>query len=80
MKIMSVHMMKSRIKAVVRRVFTRKSFSANEIMVVVSVNAKSLPKREKLISKLRKVSDRIVSIVLNINTKRNNLVRYGGKL
>ena len=43
-------------------------------MVVVSVNAKSLPKREKLISKLRKVSDRIISIVLNINTKRNNLV------
>lgn len=31
-------------------------------------------KREKLISKLRKVSDRIVSIVLNINNKRNNLV------
>lgn len=61
-------------KGIVRRVFTRKSFSANEIMVVVSVNAKSLPKREKLISKLRKVSDRIVSIVLNINTKRNNLV------
>ena len=30
--------------------------------------------REKLISKLRKVSDRIISIVLNINTKRNNLV------
>ena len=27
-----------------------------------------------MISKLRKVSDRIVSIVLNINTKRNNLV------
>ena len=61
-------------KGIVRRVFTRKSFSANEIMVVVSVNAKSLPKRDKLISKLRKVSDRIVSIVLNINTKRNNLV------
>lgn len=61
-------------KGIVRRVFTRKSFSANEIMVVVSVNAKSLPKREKLISKLRKVSDRIISIVLNINTKRNNLV------
>lgn len=52
---MSVHMMKSRIKALSGRVFTRKSFSANEIMVVVSVNAKSLPKREKLISKLRKV-------------------------
>ena len=27
-----------------------------------------------MISKLRKVSDRIISIVLNINTKRNNLV------
>lgn len=61
-------------KGIIRRVFTRKSFSTNEIIVVVSANAKSLPKREKLISKLRNVSDRIVGIVLNINTKKNNLV------
>ncbi len=54
MKIMSVHMMKSRIKALSDECLHVKSFSANEIMVVVSVNAKSLPKREKLISKLRK--------------------------
>lgn len=58
----------------VRRVFTRKSFATGEIMVVISANARSLPKREKLIKKLRTVSDRIVGVILNINTKRNNLV------
>lgn len=59
---------------IVRRVFTRKSFSTGEIMVVISANTKKLPQSEKLIEKLRKISDKIVSIILNINMKRNNLV------
>lgn len=58
----------------IRRIFTRASFSTGEVMVVISANAKNLPRREKLIGKLRSVSDRIVSVILNINTKRNNLV------
>lgn len=58
----------------VRRVFTRKSFTTGEIMVVVSANAKRLPRCERLIEKLTDVSDKIVSIILNINMKQNNLV------
>ncbi|MCD8179921.1 MAG: 23S rRNA (uracil(1939)-C(5))-methyltransferase RlmD [Firmicutes bacterium] len=59
---------------VIRRVFTRKSFCSGEIMVVISANARKLPKREKLIAKLRNISDKIVGVILNINMKRNNLV------
>lgn len=58
----------------VRRIFVRKSFSEGEFMVVVSVNADNLPHREKLVQRLRRVSDRIVSIILNINKEKNNLV------
>ncbi len=58
----------------IRRVFTRKSFSTGEVMVVISANAKKLPYEDKLIEKLNGISDKIVSIILNINTKRNNLV------
>ncbi|MGN0108426.1 MAG: 23S rRNA (uracil(1939)-C(5))-methyltransferase RlmD [Hominilimicola sp.] len=59
---------------IIRRVFTRKSFSTGEIMVVISANAKTLPRREKLTTKLRKISDKIVSIILNVNTKRRSAV------
>lgn len=59
---------------VVRRVFVRKSFSEDKFMVVVSANADNLPHREKLVRRLRLVSDRIVSVILNINKEKNNLV------
>lgn len=59
---------------VVRRVFVRKSFSEDEFMVVMSANADNLPHREKLVRRLRLVSDRIVSVILNINKEKNNLV------
>ncbi len=59
---------------IIRRVFTRKSFSTGEVMVVISANAKTLSRREKLIAKLRNVSDKIASIILNINTKRRSAV------
>lgn len=59
---------------IIRRVFTRKSFSTGDIMVVISANAEKLPYYEKLISKLRNVSDKIASIILNINTRRKGAV------
>lgn len=61
-------------KGIVRRVFTRTSHSTGEVMVVISANATTLPKSKKLVNMLRTTSDRISSIILNINTKRNNLV------
>lgn len=57
---------------ILRRVFIRNSQS--EIMVVISINSDSLPHTDALVSSLRKVSDKITSIILNINKKRTNLV------
>lgn len=59
---------------VLRRVFTRVSAETGEVMVVVSVNADSISKSQQLIDTLTSLSPRIVSIILNINKKRTNLV------
>lgn len=58
----------------VRRVFIRNSRDESEIMVVISINALGIPSRERLIKRLRNVSDKIVSIYININTEKNNSV------
>ena len=59
---------------VLRRVFTRVSAKTGEMMVVISQNAKAIPHRERLIFNLRQISDRITSVILNINDKKTNLV------
>lgn len=56
---------------IIRRIFTRISFSTEEIMVVISANMNKLPNTEQLIKELRSVSDKITSIILNVNTKKN---------
>lgn len=58
----------------IRRVFIRDGRNSGEVMVVVSVNGKNIPKREVLIKKLRSISDNIVSVFININEKRTNNV------
>ena len=58
----------------VRRVFTRKSHHKNEIMIVISVNGTYIPHSEELVKNLLCISKDIVSIFLNINTEKNNLV------
>lgn len=61
-------------KGVVRRVFIRKGHKKDEVMVVVSANSRSLKNSDVLVDKLTAVSDRIKSIILNVNTKKTNLV------
>ena len=68
----------------VRRVFTRTSFSTGEVMAVICADTKTLPESDKLVGSLRQISDRIVSIILNVNTKQNspeitdkNVILYG---
>lgn len=53
---------------IIRHIFTRKSFSADEIMVVICSTVNKLKNHEKLVEKLRNISDRISSIILNVNT------------
>lgn len=59
---------------IVRRIFIREAESSGEIMVVVSVNGDMLPRRERFIKRLRKISDKIVSVYININKKKTNNV------
>ncbi|MCH5211112.1 MAG: 23S rRNA (uracil(1939)-C(5))-methyltransferase RlmD [Oscillospiraceae bacterium] len=57
---------------IIRRVYTRKSFSTGEVMAIICANAKRLPESGKLVDALCQISDRIVSIILNVNTKKNS--------
>lgn len=59
-------------KGIIRRGFIRST--KDEIMVVISANADSLPHKDALISSIREVSQKIKSIILNVNKKRTNLV------
>lgn len=61
-------------KGDIRRVFTRYGTVSGEIMVVISSRSENIPKKDVLVEKVLKVSDKITSIILNINTKKTNLV------
>ena len=59
-------------KGIMRRAFLRTTES--EVMVVISINADSIPKCDELIKNITAISPKISSIILNINKKRTNLV------
>lgn len=59
---------------VLRRVFIRQGFLTNEAMVVISANADSFKKQKELAERLMEMDKRIVSVILNVNTKKTNLV------
>ena len=59
-------------KGIMRRAFLRTTH--DEIMVVISANADSIPKSDELIKNITEISPKISSIILNINKKRTNLV------
>jgi len=61
-------------RGIIRRVFTRVSYESGEMMVVISVNAERFKNSDELIKRLSSLSERITSIILNINKKRTNLV------
>lgn len=80
MNVISTHVKKYNIppydetahKGIIRRAFLRTA--QNEAMIVISVNADSIPKSDELIKKITALSPKISSIILNINKKRTNLV------
>ena len=61
-------------KGIVRRLFFRKGFYTGEIMVVLSINSKTLPHYAELAGNISKISDNIKSVILNFNTKKTNAV------
>ena len=59
-----------------RHVLLRKGFATGEIMVVLVINGKKIKSPELLVRKLRSIEseDEIVSIQLNINTEKTNVI------
>lgn len=61
-------------KGVLRHIYIRKAFATKQTMVCLVVNAKSVPKKEKLIEELTNADETICSIVLNFNSEKTNVV------
>lgn len=61
-------------KGLLRHIYLRKGGASGEIMVCAVVNGSCLPVEEKLVEALLKKESAIKSIVLNINTKRTNVI------
>lgn len=76
------YMMKNHVSAynekshsgLIRRIFTRTGTQSGEIMIVISANAEKLPNQNELIESLKCINPNVVSIILNVNKKRTNLV------
>lgn len=64
-------------EGLVRHILIRTGFASGEIMVCLIINGKKLPAQEELVRKLTEIDfggKRIVSISVNINTERNNVI------
>lgn len=61
-------------KGAVRRIFIRRGRFSGETMVVVSSKTSSLPNEKALADKIIQADGSVVSIILNINPERTNLV------
>ncbi len=61
-------------KGFIRHIMTRTGFKTGEIMVVLVVNGRSLPHNDKLVKLLISQIPQIESIVLNVNTKKTNVI------
>ena len=60
----------------VRHLTTRAAFDTGEIMVCLSINAKSLPHKERLTGRLKKIPG-VTCVAACVNTKRTNAVMDG---
>jgi len=58
----------------VRHLMVRVGFKTGEIMVVVVINGNDLPKKDKLVKMLLAEVPGIKSIILNVNTRKTNVI------
>ncbi len=61
-------------KGIVRRLFIRYGFNTDEMMVVLSINSKTLPHYDEFAKNISSISPKIKSVILNFNTKKTNAV------
>ncbi len=57
-----------------RHLCIRQAGATHQRMVCVVANGDRLPKEKRLVELLRKADDTVVSIILNVNTKRTNVI------
>ncbi|MDI6605461.1 MAG: 23S rRNA (uracil(1939)-C(5))-methyltransferase RlmD [Thermoanaerobacteraceae bacterium] len=61
-------------KGLIRHVVTRVAFKTGEVMAVIVINGKNIPCKKQLIHALKEDIKGLKSVVLNINTKRTNVI------
>ncbi|HEX3028025.1 MAG TPA: 23S rRNA (uracil(1939)-C(5))-methyltransferase RlmD [Clostridia bacterium] len=61
-------------KGLIRHIMTRVGFKTGEVMVVIVINGKELPLKQRLIEKLTGEIPQIKSIMLNVNTMSTNVI------
>ncbi len=58
----------------IRHLYMRKGFSSGEVMVCLVINGEKLPDEEELVKRLRECCKDIVSIVVNVNREKTNVI------
>lgn len=61
-------------KGFLRHVMVRKGFKTNELMVVLVVNGKKVPKADQLVRLLCEKYENIKSIIVNVNARNTNII------
>ena len=61
-------------KGQIRHVLVREGKATGETMVCVVVNGDSLPKVDSLVAHIKAVEPELASLVLNVNTRRDNVI------
>ena len=61
-------------KGLVRHIFLRQGYHSGEILVCLVANGRSLPHSREICEALQKEFSSIVGILLNVNTKRTNVI------
>lgn len=61
-------------KGLVRHIFIRMGFNTNELMLCLVINGTKLQNNKELVNRIIKEYDNIKSILLNINTKKTNVI------
>lgn len=61
-------------KGLVRNILIRRGYYTNQFMVVLIVNGKKLPNEEAVVAEIVASEPQIVSVVLNSNTSRTNVI------
>lgn len=61
-------------KGIIRHILTRYGYSTKELMVCLIINTDNIVHKEELIKELKDNIEEVVSICININKKRNNVI------